>query len=137
MIEQIVFYWVLKVKHDNDLLIKETHQIHSETGKIFTCLWIYDVIVDAGLLIPDLNFPGLDDVFAVVEFGGKGGIVFLPVCPIPDIFEIGEGIKKELLVLRPQGVGSLRQLCHTVQGMLVWFHHQIDSHTLGLLLPYR
>ena len=77
---------MLEVKHNDNLLIKESHQVHTKTRKILTCLWVDDVVVDTRLLIPNLNFPRLDDVFAIVEFGGKGGIVFLPVCPVSNVF---------------------------------------------------
>ena len=81
MRKQIVFYWVLKVKYDNDFLIKEPHQVHTKARKIVPRLWVDDVVVDTGLLIPYLNFSGLNDVFAVVEFGREGSVVFLPICP--------------------------------------------------------
>jgi len=85
MREQIVFHWVLKVKYDNDFLIKETHQIHTETRKIATSSGIDDVVVNAGFFIPYLNFSGFENVFSVVDLGRKRGIVFLPICPIANV----------------------------------------------------
>ena len=68
---------MLEVKHNDNLLIKESHQVHTKARKILTCLWVDDVVVDTRLLIPDLNFSRLDNVFVIVEFGGKGGSFLL------------------------------------------------------------
>ena len=86
MRKQMVFYWVLKVKYDNDFLIKEPHQVHTKARKIVPRLWVDDVVVDTGLLIPYLNFSGLDDVRIVVNLGREGSSVFLPICPVTDVF---------------------------------------------------
>ena len=83
--EQIVFHWMLKVKYNNDFLIKETHQIHTETRKIATSSRIDDVVVNAGFFIPYLNFSGFENVFSAVDLGRKRGIVFLPICPITNV----------------------------------------------------
>ena len=53
---------MLKVKYDNDFLIKEPHQVHTKARKIIPRLWVDDVVVDTRLLIPDLNFSRLMDV---------------------------------------------------------------------------
>ena len=34
-----------------------------------SCLWVDDVVVDRGLVIPYLNFSGLDDVLISIDVG--------------------------------------------------------------------
>jgi len=80
--EQIVFHWMLKVKYNNDFLIKETHQIHTEARKIATSSGIDDVVVNTRLVVPYFNFSGFENVFVYIDFGRKGGVLFLPVCPL-------------------------------------------------------
>ena len=85
MREQIVFHWMLKVKYNNNFLIKETHQIHTKTRKITTSSRIDNVVVNTGFVILYLNFSGFENVFSAVDLGRKRGIVFLPICPIANV----------------------------------------------------
>jgi len=67
--EQIVFHWMLEVKYNNDFLIKETHQIHTETRKIAASSRIDYIVVNTRLVVPYLNFSGFKNVFVYVDFG--------------------------------------------------------------------
>lgn len=82
MREQIILHRMLEVKCNNDFLIKETHQIHSEAGKVTTSSWIDDVVVDTRFFIPYLNFSGFENMFIYIDFSRKGGVLSLPVCPL-------------------------------------------------------
>ena len=84
--EQIVFHWMLKIKYDNDFLVKETHQVHTEARKIATSSGIDDVVVNTRFVIPYFNFSGLDGVRIIVNLGREGSSVFLPICPVTDVF---------------------------------------------------
>jgi len=84
--EEIILYGMLKVKYNNDFLFKESHQIHTKARKILSCLWINDVVVDTGFLIPYINFSGFNNVLVVVEFGRKVCTVVRPICPISNVF---------------------------------------------------
>jgi len=85
MREQIVFHWMLKIKYDNDFLVKETHQVHTEARKIATSSGIDDVVVNTRFVIPYFNFSRFKNVFSAVDLGRKRGIVFLPICPITNV----------------------------------------------------
>jgi len=76
---------MLEVKYNNDFLVKETHQIHTEARKIATSSGIDDVVVNTRLAVPYLNFSGFENMFSAVDLGRKRGIVFLPICPITNV----------------------------------------------------
>tara|TARA_B100000073_G_scaffold224416_1_gene186996 strand:+ start:265 stop:417 length:153 start_codon:yes stop_codon:yes gene_type:complete len=47
-----------------------------------SCLWVDDVVVDRGLVIPYLNFSGLDDVLISIDVGREVSIFVRPLCPV-------------------------------------------------------
>ena len=111
---------MLKIKYNNNLLIKESHQIHTKTRKVTPCLRVNYIIIDTRLITRNFNFSRLNNIRINILIRNLSCIITLPISP-PQTLLHRKDIKQCSLIVCPKIHVFILQILKLLELQLPYF----------------